>query len=224
VSVFASGSRGAWLGLVAVVGVSGFLLILRLRMSWKVTVPFVLVLTLGLLALLQTPQVQQRIAHGQSDMHQYFSGGKRTTSLGLRLEMWRSAWDGFIENPLTGMGAASLGERWQGVEHDYHLVSFSPHVHNDFLEAAHSRGLLGLVSVSLILFTPIYFGWRYRKRVYGKVLVTACSGFLLVGLFDTFLVMKFALFYYVVLVSVLLGLLYGDSEGFKPSPVAQAGD
>lgn len=224
VSIFASGSRGAWLGLIAVVGVSGFLLVLRLRMSWKVTVPFVLVLAFGLVALLQTPQVQKRITHGQSDLHQYFSGGKRTTSLGLRLEMWRSAWDGFIEYPLNGMGAASLGKRWQGIEHDYHLVPSSPHVHNDFLEAAHSRGLLGLVSVMLVLLIPIYLGWRYRGSIYGKGLFTACSGFLVVGLFDTFLVMKFALFYYVVLVSVLLGLLYSEREQLKLSPAALAGE
>jgi len=220
VSIFASGSRGAWLALLTCFCLAG--LFLFSKTGWKVIVTTSLVAVLSFYALLQTNQVQQRIEHGKNDIAKYIDGGQRKTSLGLRFEMWRSAWDGFVAHPFTGMGAAPLGQRWQGIDHDYHLVPLSPHVHNDFLEAAQSRGLLGLTSVLLLLIAPVYLGWRYRESQYGKALFVATGGFIVACLFDSHLVMKFALFYYVTMQSVLLGLLISDVS--KSTPAVQTAE
>lgn len=207
VGIFASGSRGAWLGMIGLYVVTAFWLISRLNMGRKAIASVVLILSLCVVGLLHTPQVEQRIAHGKYDMKQYFDGGRKTTSLGLRLEMWRSAMDGFLEHPFVGMGGSSVGQRWEGITHEYHLINSSPHVHNDFLEGAQSRGITGLLSVILLLCLPLYMGWKNRQLFLGKTLFTVGSGFLIVCLFDSHLVMKFALFYYVILISISMGVM-----------------
>lgn len=208
VGIFASGSRGAWLGILVIFVLAGFWVFMK-RGAGSTSLIILTLLFVSALAILQaTPQVEKRLAVSKSDFQEYISDStNRKSSVSLRFEMWRSAYDGFIQNPLTGMGGAKLGLRWHGQEHDYKILNYSPHVHNDILEAAQSRGLLGMVGVLLILFTPMYLGWRYREGVYGKVLVTVTCGFGLVCLFDTHLVMKFSLFYYVVLVSLVTALM-----------------
>lgn len=224
VGVFSTGSRGAWLGLLTVHIISAGWMIRKLESKRILIVALTAVLISTLVALSFVPQVKHRVVVAMTQVESYFSEEpQRKTSVGLRFEMWRSALDGLIRYPLTGMGGAQLGERWQGEQHDFQLTSSSPHVHSDYLEAAQTRGLIGLLSVFLMLFIPVYLGWKYRHSLYGKTLLTIALSFSVVCVFDTHLVMKFALLYYITLISVLTGLMF-QAEVNPPSSELQTSE
>ena len=216
VGVYASGSRGAWLGIAALLCITGFWLICNRSGKIKKISLLLLVMLIMVGGMLQfSDSFNQRLETTTTSIERYLNqeGTFRTSSVGTRFEMWHSAVNSIADNPLHGLGGAPLLERLKHKEHSYLFSNNNPHVHNDILEAGQSRGLLGLVSVIFLLVMPAYIGWVKRSNEYGRVLLTVALVFFVVCLFDSFLVTKFSLFYYISIISVLSALaLKSDPE------------
>lgn len=152
-----SGSRGGWVGLPLV-----FLVLYRsysefLSARLKVALPvFAIVVAIGLYSIPQFG-VQQRVQWVFHDLALY-QDGDSNTSLGARFEMWKGAGQLFLEKPLLGWGdvhykAAMTDLAEQGRAHE--VVSLFGHPHNELLNNAAKRGLLGVLVLLALYLVPL---------------------------------------------------------------------
>jgi O-antigen ligase len=131
---------------------------------------------LGATVLLASPTTRDRIAQGIDDVRDWRAGGAdalvgdtslRTNSIGLRLEMWRTAAGIFVEHPLAGAGPTAFQQAWQqrfpGPEERF------AEPHNAYLFYAAAYGLPGLLALVAFIVTLLRVGWRHRDRLAGGV-------------------------------------------------------
>lgn len=152
-----SGSRGGWVGLplVLLVLYRAYSEFISRRM--KLVLPVVLVVAAGV--LYQVPQlgVQQRVHAAFEDIHLYQQGDS-DTSLGARFEMWKAASQLALMKPVFGWGEihyeaglAMLVEQGRADE----VVTKFGHPHNEVLNAAAKRGIVGLLALLALYFVPL---------------------------------------------------------------------
>lgn len=191
-----SGSRGGWIGLP-------FILLALYKgygryLAGKYQAALGgLLLTLAVLAY-ATPHtgVAERIDQAVSDVQNYLSGESRTTSLGSRFEMWRTAIIVIPERPLTGWGengyekrAAELVEA--GIVSE--AVGLYSHVHNEALDVTVKRGILGLTTLLLLYLIPMrLFGKHINSpnlelRAFAIAGVLLCVAYIDFGLSQAFI-------------------------------------
>lgn len=161
-ALYQSQSRGVW---VAVVIVIGFVLFYEFRKK-----PIRLsLLTLGLIMVLgflyqNSTMVQQRVADAASDLDKA-QANSFDTSWGLRLMAWKSAWFGFVENPILGVGYDGIEKikREQlnmGIVDQFYVDYGIYHAHNQVMQNLLVRGVFGGVIAIAMLFYPILLAGR----------------------------------------------------------------
>lgn len=208
-----SGSRGGWLSLVIMAGLTCLYLILTRR--WR---PFILLTSLCSLTVIgaaQVPQLhlQERIALAQHEVQAYQQRGEANTSIGARLQMWEFAWQLYKEKPLLGWTQSGyMEQKREALEEnrvDPFLNEFN-HPHNELLDTASKRGSVGLMILFAIYFIPFRAFWsRFieakhpeAKAAYlsGLVIPIAYFGF---GLTQAFLPHNSGIMVYVYLLCLL---------------------
>ena len=135
-------------------------------------------------------------------------------SVGQRLEMWRAAWRLFLRHPVIGSGVGSfeaLGESALGHSALRSIVGKYQHAHNDYLTAAATTGLLGLIALLALWITPLFFA---RKPAGGGAmgcaqgtLITCITGFTLFGLTETMYIHSLVISWYVITTALILAIL-----------------
>lgn len=152
-----SGSRGGWVGLPLV------LLVLyrayREYFSRRMRILALTVLAVAAGVVYNVPQlgVQERV-HAALDDIRLYRQGDPDTSLGARFEMWRGASQLALSKPLLGWGEANYNSAMralveQGKAHE--IVTHFGHPHNEFLNAAAKRGLLGVLALLALYLVPL---------------------------------------------------------------------
>lgn len=143
----------------------------------------------------------------------------RGTPIGLRFEMWRAAWDMFLEHPLLGVGTGAFSEVARQLARQGRIVPAAAqydHPHSDYMDALSGRGIVGFVSLLALFFTPGIYFWRALKKSEGAYHATALAGVLLVcgfaicGLTDTVFIHSMNISWYVVFVAVFTVLCKPD--------------
>lgn len=161
---FLSGSRGGWVLLPIVM-----LTILVMFKEWlgkKGYLSFVVVMLLcGGLVTLPQSGVEERIELAKSDITQYLEKTNVNTSIGIRLQLWKSAWLSFSEKPLFGWGNHGLrqsqADQVKSGDMTPYIYNFNSHAHNQFLDEMAKRGVIGLSALLAIFLIPVYL---IRKR------------------------------------------------------------
>ncbi|MGL4204669.1 MAG: O-antigen ligase family protein [Aeromonadaceae bacterium] len=162
-----SGSRGGWILLPLIL-----LAWYRLFCPWfsrriKLTLLSSLLL-LGLLSTLPQFGVALRLAEAKQDMALYLSDGNQNTSLGYRLQFWRSAWHSFVEKPLLGWGPKSIRhsqeQQYKAGELSQAAFAFNSHAHNQYLDQMAKYGLVGLGCLLALFFVPLTLARRLLKQ------------------------------------------------------------
>jgi O-antigen ligase len=127
-------------------------------------VSFIVLVTV--IILTQT-SIYRRINEGIQDITIYHTN--KNTSLGARFQMWSTAIQLFLENPILGVGRRNyslfLEKRvQQGIAPEF-LTQFN-NAHNEYLNTAAELGLLGVLSLMLLLFIPgLFFYKNYRSNM-----------------------------------------------------------
>ncbi|GAB3237192.1 O-antigen ligase [Pseudaeromonas pectinilytica] len=153
-----SGTRGGWILLPLILLAWYRLFLPWLNQRLKITL---LGSVIALVLLSAVPQlgVTQRLHEAKQDMTLYLSGGDQNTSLGFRLQFWRSAWHSFIDKPLLGWGPQgvrhSQEQQYQAGELSQAAFDFNSHAHNQYLDQMAKYGVLGLGCLLALFLVPL---------------------------------------------------------------------
>lgn len=149
-------SRGGWLILIAI----PFLAFFIFQENKKLIILFIATFIPIIFIFSHLPPVEARIQEAKEQITGYFNQHEKyvDSSLGARLEQWKTAFSMGIEKPFTGWGdknikAGKLEYIERGIA-DPSIMNY-PHAHNDFLEAWARRGMIGVVSLLAIYLAPI---------------------------------------------------------------------
>ncbi len=211
---YLSQSRGGWVALPLFL-VIAFIVFRNIQRRLKVgLLLLVLALMYGLYMFSNT--VQSRIGQAGSDIQQYFDGGDRNTSVGIRLQLWEGAWELFKENPAFGVGLDRYPEAVNQLEMRQVITpqaASQPHPHNDLLFYMATLGIFGLLAMLALYFVPaVYFLRALRspdretRTVAGMGLVL-CLGYFVFGLTDVMFYWRVSYSFYVILLAVLFACL-----------------
>jgi O-antigen ligase len=184
----ATGTRGGWIAIAFSV-----LLLCRyghvLRGRWRKAVALLaLALVVSTYFIPQTG-ARERIDEGFSDVHHYFNGGQTYTSVGIRLELWRSALQLIGHHPVLGASIPTVRKEMEQLVaqrrvHPY-VLEFD-HFHNDILQALVFGGVAGLVAWGATLLVPFIFFMRQIREGGGGRNAPALAGMLLVLCYFSF--------------------------------------
>lgn len=167
-NVIFSKSRNTWITL-AVLSIFFMIYLARSQSAWK-RMTLITAITLLFFGSYLLPIVKDRIDQSIVSINSYLAtddylDASRTTSIGVRLELWKTGWYIFLENPLLGVGvggfkpaARANSERYQ-INESVHRYKY---VHNQYVAALATRGAPGLVLLLLVLCLPIYIAMSQK--------------------------------------------------------------
>lgn len=156
-----SGSRGAYLG-VLVLFVTGMIIFIR---AWKIIVIGLVLFGALFITYSQSTIVNESINKAVVGFEDYVSSKeavtstKVITSVGIRLEMWRAAKYFFPDHPILGVGPGNyqaMARKYANEGKVNPIIAEYSHPHNAYLEALYSKGIIGLVSLLVLLYYPLY--------------------------------------------------------------------
>lgn len=143
-------------------------------------------IVIGGFGIVSTPQtgVLDRIKTAKSDIVQFIDGENLDTSLGIRFQLWSSAWDAFQKKPIFGWGNNGIRQIHkqqleQGKISEF-IYNFNYHAHNQFLDEMAKRGIIGLFALCLVYFYPISVFYKYKKSLSMKYILMAVASLTLI--------------------------------------------
>ncbi len=211
-----SGARGAWIAVI----LSGALLVL---MNWRhIKRQYKIFIVSGVIvfcaSIYSIPQfgVKNRLNLAYQETISYLKDGDNRSSIGVRLELWKLAFEIFSDYPILGAGAnefkTRVEERVASGEYSklYRILS---EPHQEYLTAMANRGIIGLVSILLLLGYPLIYFYKHSRSSNRKARRLAQTGVVLIVCYATFgftacaldiwLSLSFFSFYLAVLTALL---------------------
>ena len=162
-----SGARGGWI--IAPFVIIWLLIINRELISVKVGVTLAIILISS--SLISHNIVDKRIKKAFQDITQFSEQNNSNSSLGARVEMWKSGIYNFIENPIFGTGYKDR-QKYNQTLVDKKLVApivlkFG-RLHNSYIEELSIKGVIGLTTLMLFFCLPLYF-FIFKRDVKNSV-------------------------------------------------------
>ena len=191
ISVLLSTSRTAWLG-IFVTGIISIYILIRNKQIYFITA--VSIITGCVFLYLFNNIIHTRINQIFSDLSLFFSG-ITSTSIGLRLLMWKAAIGMFLSNPLFGVGPGDYmstiaGFVSEGRFPDSILKFNQPH--NMYLFTLAVSGIIGLSALLFIFYKILRFsrdlvGPLHKERLFGFLALSVIIHFMAAGLTESLL-------------------------------------
>jgi len=210
-----SGSRGGWLALpLVLIPVARFGVQIYGR---RLLMVGAVLLALVVLALaVPATGVALRIEQALAEVQRYLALGDATTSVGIRLELWKASLMMFAEHPWLGVGRDQFDVALHALAAQGRLQP-SPALiysssHNDMLHCLATGGLLDFGLLLAMYLAPLRFFWAQLRRpdhgqralaLAGVIVVVAFFAF---GLTDVMFWLMMPKVFYVMMVCSLVGL------------------
>ncbi|WP_345777139.1 O-antigen ligase family protein [Rhodanobacter sp. B2A1Ga4] len=158
---------------------------------WRRVLALFAVTVIGMLAVTATlhREMVQRLADVPTQITSYDTGGSGAadaTAVGERLEMWRTAWQAFLEHPLAGIGLDQFGVYVRGqvaAGQASPLIAKYVHPHSEYLESVVAGGLPALLVLLLFLAVPLGFFARHLNHVQEPVAAATAAGVMVIGMY-----------------------------------------
>jgi O-antigen ligase len=209
-AVLASGSRGVWIALPAVV-----ILIFKYsfpKISWVKKISALLAFGLIIFSVYATNtlNVQNRIDRVANETINFFEKGEVAGSAGLRLEMWRASLIMIKDSYGLGLGDKGYTKSMKILvaQKKVHpaVKNFDVEPHNYYLKTFVGQGIIGIILLFLILFIPMRNFYQHLKNTQQKAVQS--SSILGVGIIICYLdFMLSNTTFDVQLMSVFFGLI-----------------
>ena len=220
ISSVLSASRGGWLALILLTP-----LLLFIGQARRGKLLAIASLTAMLLLAYQIPAVTHRVQEAVSDVRLYAAKADATTSVGIRLELWKASWIMFQEHPWLGVGRTQFHASLQDLAARGQLQQ-SPALtysssHNDALHFLATGGLLDFSFLLLLYGAPLAFFVRMLKHGTAASRAPAWAGVILVlcfigfGLTDVMFWLMMPKVFYVMMVGVLSGFCLSMANNSK---------
>lgn len=163
-AIIMSDVRGVWL---AIIGVSVFYLFNYIT-RFKVKHAGILCIAFLVSGLFMSSSinVDRRVQHTKVEF-QEITNGNYDTSIGIRLQLWRSAIEMIKLHPLTGLGTVQSKKEMElqyqkGFITSTALTFKDSHFHNQLLDSYVRYGIIGIILVIMISMSPIILIHRVR--------------------------------------------------------------
>ncbi|WP_432380575.1 O-antigen ligase family protein [Duganella sp. P38] len=218
----ATGSRGGWIAL----GLAALLLLREgqlLRGRWRKALALLALALIVSTYFIPQTGVRARLDQGISDVEQYYAGGSSYTSIGIRLELWRSALQLIERHPLAGASIPAVRaelEQLVAARRAPPFVLEYEHFHNDILQVLVYGGVFGLLAYGALLAAPFLFFRRQLQRHAGAR-APALAGMLLVlcyfsfGLTEVIFWSMLSNIFYALMLFLLVGLCLHAQEAAR---------
>ncbi|WP_421262394.1 O-antigen ligase family protein [Aeromonas jandaei] len=166
-AIYLSQSRGVWLALIVVVTL--LLFAKAIKKPIKYISLFLILSCVLAVTFYESDMLRARINESISEVNMMESNDY-TSSWGLRLMAWKSAWAGFIDHPLLGVGLDGMKSMQQkqllsGVVNSFYVNAKLYHAHNQFMQNMVIRGIFGLVAALAVLVYPMIFFLRQSNML-----------------------------------------------------------
>jgi O-antigen ligase len=208
-SVF-TGSRGSWICLPFCLTVLYCGSTLK-KKHWIIG-SIVLVAVLIMLYITPRTAMKERIVRAVSETSDYLNEHNTGTSIGARLEMWRTGVLLLNEKPLLGWGKEGYMHQVQQLINKGKIDAVTKrhnHLHNEYLDAWVKRGVPGLaVTLALFLVPLILFVRQFRSgnnitRPYALAGIVLVIAYIVFGFTQAFLTHNNGVMLYAFSVAIL---------------------
>jgi len=150
-----SGARGGWL--IAPFVIVWLLVINRQLITKKVVLGLLIISVVG--GVVSKDLVEQRVQKVIEDLTLFSEKGNSNTSVGARLEMWKSGIYTFKNNPIFGTGYQNRLQHKQALVDQKivdPIVLQYKRLHNNYIEEASTKGMIGILALLLFFCVPLY--------------------------------------------------------------------
>lgn len=168
-----SNTRGGWLAVFPLV----FVIMLWYLKSWRkrvVAVVGCIFVAVSILAV--SPSVYTR---ANSIVH-----GNKQQSVTERFIMWETATKIGIDHPVIGVGKGNYSHVYNDIYKPADAKESPSHAHSNLFMMLGEDGFLGLLSYCFVTLSCLVFGWKYRKNIFGMIIVVSTLGFSFYSLTD----------------------------------------
>ncbi len=196
--IFATGTRGAWIGAALLVAIVLAVAVVRWTLQGEGRsgkriglLVGALVVTMGVAWLLAGDGIMRRYRLGRAEVARAIDKHDYASDTGARILMWQWAIEAIKTHPVRGIGAGGFNAwvvaemRKQGQEKD--IGHIHRHAHSTYLHIAATTGLVGLCLWCTAIGMGIWGGFRGMKDrlgTYAAGPAFAVVGLLLAGMFD----------------------------------------
>lgn len=174
-----STARGGWIGFPFILLFVFW--IYRKQLSKKFYFAFFGVIFVGIITAFFSPETRmmERYQVAKQDIVDYFDNTNRSTSLGARFDMWKSAILMAQEKPILGWGVQGVSEK-RKLQYEQGLISHYAsqfnHAHSQFFDDLSKRGILGLLALLAVFLIPLRFFIRQLSTDNTALKCTALLG------------------------------------------------
>jgi len=184
-----SGSRGGWLALPVAFAIFLAAFLRRDRLKAIALGTLLLLTAVAIAGISLRDEIAVRYDAAVTEVDDYASNGNAATSVGLRLEAWRTAIRNIAERPLLGWSYreydARLNQLAAEKEADISVTTLA-NTHNNFLEVWLHQGLLGLLAFLALFIAPFRFFCKRLRSDDHAVQAFALGGACLLACFFVF--------------------------------------
>lgn len=179
-----AGGRAGYLSFVLLLPLALWILYPGRWRAWAMVV-----VTLGIIGLGLSPQVQKRVQDVRTDL-QLYQAGNAETSIGLRLVFWEGALLMAKEHPVLGVGTGDYKIEMERL-HQINAIPATPqfpeanHPHNSYLAYLADLGLTGLFILLWFLWAATQEAWNDRTHATAWFKLSYMGIFLLGSFTDT---------------------------------------
>lgn len=141
-----------------------------------------LVMLIGVAYALPQSSIRQRTELAVQEAQEYIASGNAGSSVGARLEMWRSGIAMVPEHPWTGWGKQGYMNQKMSLIGEGKIaaaIGEHTHMHNEYLDALVKHGILGLAVLLALYLVPLRLFARKFKNCADNVHPYAIAGVLL---------------------------------------------
>jgi len=176
---YVSASRGVWIAIPVFI----VLLLLPFRKGFnkKWTVFLISVFIVGLGFCLFSNIVQSRLDNAKSDIDNFLNGNK-STSIGIRFDLYKAAILMSKENIVLGIGEENYSPEMKNLARKGVIskeAAVFGHVHNEVLQQLLVLGVSGVISILFLYLVPFYYFFRGRSTEYNDINTAAYMGIIL---------------------------------------------
>jgi O-antigen ligase len=164
--------------------------------------------------------IKNRFQHGINNVSTGFEGQKRKpTSTGIRLDMWEASLVTVMDFPLTGIGSGNhvhyfpVLDKEKRININTDIIIKFDHMHNDFIQAWLSKGIIfGTIVFLFIIYPSLLFLSQIKNNNSSIIGFAICLCFLLCGLTDVPAHNAASLTLFLLITCLLLLMLNNDAN------------